>query len=403
MSITSSQLQKYRQDTPACAQILHFNNAGSSLTPLAVQQAVQAHLSLEYELGGYEAAAINADKSNAFYSAVARLLNAESAQIAFATSATDAYNRALSSIPFQAGDVILTTENDYVSNHIAFLQIAQRYEVNVKIAPESPLGGVDLAAITQLIRTQAPRLVAVTHMPTNSGLIQDITSIGNICQQEGILYLVDACQTAGQLPLDVKAIGCDFLTATFRKYLRGPRGTGFLYVSDKVLKSKLAPQFLDLHSAEWETTDRYVPQVDARRFELWERNHALVHGAVAAVNYALDIGLSSIAERSAALAQQLRTALAEIPGIIMNDQGENMGAIVTCYFPNQDPKAILKLLRNEKIHTSISWGSYAQYDFQRKKIPWVLRLSPHYYNTTEEIKKLTKKILKLFVDKTILF
>jgi len=395
MPISSAQLHLLRQDTPACLEVLHFNNAGASLTPLPVQQAVQEHLLLEYQMGGYEAAAINAEKSNAFYAAVAEMLHTQPRQIAFTTSATDAYNRALTSISFEPGDLILTTENDYASNQIAFLQIAKRFGANIQIAPESPAGGVDTQAMCQLIRDQVPRLVAVTHMPTSSGLIQDITTIGKACREVDTLYIVDACQTAGQLPLDVEAIGCDFLTATFRKFLRGPRGTGFLFVSERVLNSEMAPFYLDLHSAEWAEFNEYQPQADARRFELWERNHALVHGAAAAARYAQAIGLGAIAERSSMLAQQLRAILSEHAAIQVMDKGENLGAIVTCYLNNQEPLALLAQLRQEKIHTSISGITNAQYDFQRKNIPWVLRLSPHYYNTTEEIKNLTKKIFKI--------
>ncbi|MGH1435713.1 MAG: aminotransferase class V-fold PLP-dependent enzyme [Lewinella sp.] len=395
MSISTAQLHLLRQDTPACLDVIHFNNAGASLTALPVQQAVQEHLQLEYKLGGYEAAAIHAEKSQAFYPTVAELLNAQPHQIAFATSATDAYNRALTSIPFKPGDLILTTENDYVSNQIAFLQVAKRFGAKIQVAPESPAGGVDVEAMCQLIRDQVPRLVAVTHMPTSSGLIQDIYTIGKVCREVDTLYIVDACQTAGQLPLDVQAIGCDFLTATFRKFLRGPRGTGFLYASDRVLQHKTAPLYLDLHSADWPTADHYLPQADARRYELWERNHALVHGAVAAAQYALSVGLTAVAQRTTDLAKQLRLALADHTSIQVMDKGENLGAIVTCYLPNHDPKALLTQLRKKKIHTSISWGTYAHYDFNRKNIPWVLRLSPHYYNTTEEIKNLTKEIFKI--------
>lgn len=395
MSITTAQLHRLRQDTPACLEVLHFNNAGASLTPLPVQQAVQEHLLLEYQIGGYEAAAIHAEKSDAFYTAVAEILHAQPQQIAFTTSATDAYNRALTSIAFKPGDLILTTENDYASNQIAFLQISKRFGANIKVAPESPAGGVDTEAMCQLIRDQAPRLVAVTHMPTSSGLIQDITTIGKACREVDTLYIVDACQTAGQLPLDVAAIGCDFLTATFRKFLRGPRGAGFLFISERVLNSEMTPLYLDLHSAEWPAPNTYQPQPDARRFELWERNHALVHGAAAAARYAQAIGLSAIAERSSSLAQELRARLQEHADIEVMDQGENLGAIVTCYIAGQEPQALMTQLRQEKIHTSISGITNAQYDLHRKNIPWVLRLSPHYYNTTEEIEILTKKIFKI--------
>ena len=395
MTFSPQELVQFRADTPACQDVIHFNNAGSALPPLAVQKVVQDHLELEYRLGGYEAAALRAEKSLAFYPTVAQLLNAQAEEIAFASSATDAYNRALSSIPFTPNDLILTTENDYASNHLAFLQIAQRYQARVRLAPESEEGGVDVAAMQKLIHKLRPKLVAVTHMPTSNGLIQDIETIGRTCREAGALYLVDACQTAGQLPLDVSAIGCDFLAATSRKFLRGPRGCGFLFVAQRVLEQGLAPQYLDLHSAKWTATHQFTLQTDAKRFELWERNHANVQGMTTAIAYALEVGLERIAKYTAHLAEELRQRLREVPEVQVMDKGKQLGAIVTFYIPNQDPQALLEALRQIGIHSSISWLDYARHDLARKGIPWVLRWSPHYYNTIEEIDKATKEIFKI--------
>lgn len=197
------------------------------------------------------------------------------------------------------------------------------------------------------------------------------------------------------MPLNVQDIACDFLSATFRKFLRGPRGTGFLYVSDRALNEGLCPQYLDLHSANWTATDSYEPQADARRFEQWERNYALVHGATAAAIYAQQIGLKKIAQRSADLANRLREQLSTIPKVQVLDKGQQLGAIVTIYHPDTDPQQLMQRLRDRKIHTSINWRAYARYDFERKGVPWALRLSPHYYNTIEEINKLSKEIFKI--------
>lgn len=395
MVFSSDELAQFRTDTPSCKTLVHLNNAGAALQPLVVQQTVQEHLELEYRLGGYEAAALREEHSQRFYQSVARLLNTQAAHIAFTSSATDAYNRALSCIPFQAGDLILTTANDYASNQIAFLQIAQRYGVKIQIAPECKEGGVDVQQMQQLIHRLHPKLVAVTHMPTNSGLIQDVESIGQSCRAEDTLYLVDACQTAGQLPLDVQQIACDFLAATSRKFLRGPRGGGFLYVSERVLKTDWAPHYLDLHSASWTAAEAFVLQEDARRFETWERNHAIVQGTAAAVDYALQLGLDRIHAYTQALAAHAREELQQNTAIQLMDWGAQLGAIVTFHIPGQDPKKLLDQLREENIHSSISWGNYAHYDMGRKNVPWVLRWSPHYYNTIEEVEKATKKIFKI--------
>jgi selenocysteine lyase/cysteine desulfurase len=233
-------------------------------------------------------------------------------------------------------------------------------------------------------------------MPTHSGLIQDIETIGAWCRfNSDCWYLVDACQTAGQLPLHVNRIQCDFLSATFRKFLRGPRGAGFLYVSERVLEAGLEPRYLDLHSADWTSTDDYHPKADAHRFELWERNYALVRGATVAAAYARQAGLEEIARRTALLAAELRARLAEEQSIKLTDRGNRLGAIVGCYVDGQVPDVLLSKLRASGIHASITAQAYAPFPLRQEAVPWILRLSPHYYNTTEEIEYATKEIFKI--------
>lgn len=271
-------LTALRADTPGVQRVIHFNNAGASLMPRSVVEAITAHIALEAEIGGYEAAEVRKAAIQDFYTATADLLNTTADRIAATGNATDAYARALSSIPFQRDDVILTTTNDYVSNQIAFLSLQQRFGVKIVRAANDPATGVSVEDMADKIKALRPRLVAVTHVPTNSGLIQPVDAIGQLCRENDVLYLVDACQSVGQLPVDVQTIQCDFLTATCRKFLRGPRGMGFLYVSDKVLAMGLAPLFVDLNGASWESADTYRLEPTAKRFEIWEIPRALAMG-----------------------------------------------------------------------------------------------------------------------------
>ncbi|MFI7111675.1 aminotransferase class V-fold PLP-dependent enzyme [Nonomuraea sp. NPDC050227] len=238
-----------RADTPGAEEVVHFNNAGCGLLPAPVLAAMVDHLRLEAHLGGYEAAAARAAQVADFYAETAALINCAPRNVAFAGSATHAFSTALSAIPFAAGDVVLTTRNDFISNQIAFLSLARRFGIRVVHAPDLPEGGVDVAAMAALMRRHRPRLVAATHIPTNSGLVQPVAEIGRHCRELDLLYLVDACQSVGQYPVDVEEIGCDLLTATCRKFLRGPRGSGFLYVADRVLDAGYEPLFIDMHGA----------------------------------------------------------------------------------------------------------------------------------------------------------
>ncbi len=390
ISSSMTSLEQLRADTPGCEYRNHLNNAGASLQPTPVLAAVRRHLELESQIGGYEAADAMTSEIAGFYTSVARLLHAQPRNIAFAVSATDAYARALSSIPWRAGDVILTTENDYSSNQIAFLSLQKRLGVRLLRARDLPSGGVDLEDFERLMRQERPVLAAVTHVPTNSGLVQPIEAIGKICREQNIWYLVDACQSAGQLDLNVERIGCDFLTATMRKYLRGPRGAGFLFASDRVLDAGLELLLPDMRSADWTGADEYQTASTARRFEYWETSIALLLGSKAAVDYALEVGLDFAETRINQLAGLTRQLLSELPGIVVLDKGEHLCGIVTTYAKHWESKALMEKLHAANINCRISPRVAAQIDFSRKGVEWALRVSPHYYNTEEEIGQFVK-------------
>jgi selenocysteine lyase/cysteine desulfurase len=384
-----------RADTPGCQHVVHFNNAGCGLLAAPVLAAMLDHLNLEATIGGYEAAARRAGEVREFYTEVAALINGGPDNIAFAGSATHAFSTALSSIPFEAGDVILTTRNDFISNQIAFLSLRKRYGVQIVHAPDAPDGGVDVTAMAALMRAQRPRLVAATHIPTNSGLVQPVAEIGRHCRELDLLYLVDACQSVGQYPIDVAEIGCDLLTATCRKFLRGPRGSGFLFVSDRVLQAGYEPLFIDMHGARWIEPGRYQPADSAARFEEWEFPYATVLGCAAAACYARQVGLEAIARRSPMLAAQLRSRLDTIPGVRVLDRGPQLGAIVTLAIEGWQAKPFKAAMDARGINSALSFREFALFDFGDKDVDWCLRLSPHYYNTEEEVEQVAAAVADL--------
>jgi selenocysteine lyase/cysteine desulfurase len=381
----SLDLELLRADTPGCERRIHFNNAGSALPPGPVVEAMVAHLRLEAEMGGYEASDLCAEAVEDFYAATAELLGCRPENVAFATNATDAFSRALSAIPFERGDAILTTRDDYVSNQIAFFSLRKRFGVDVVHAPSLPEGGVDVEAMASLMRSRRPRVVVATHIPTNSGLVQPVAEIGRNCRELDLLYVVDACQSAGQYRLDVEEIGCDFLSATGRKFLRGPRGTGFLFVSDRALGAGYEPLFVDMRGARWVAPDRYEPVATAARFEDWEFPYAALLGLAAATRYALEVGIDAVAERSPALGARLRDGLAAIDGVRVLDRGRERCAIVTFELAGWEADALKEALAERRINSSISELESARLDFAEKGVEACIRLSPHYYNTEAEV------------------
>jgi selenocysteine lyase/cysteine desulfurase len=376
---------RWRADTPGCWRLVHLNNAGAALVPRVVRDAVSAHLKLEEELGGYEAAESQAAAIRASYQAVAAVLGAETRNIAVLQNSTLAFAQALSAFDLGPGDIVLTSRADYASNQIMYLSLGRRRGVEVLRAPDAPEGGIDPQAVQELIARRRPTLVALTWVPTNSGLVQPVEAVGDICRAADVPYLVDACQAVGQIPIDVGQVHCDFLAATARKFLRGPRGIGFLFVSDRMLQRAAHPLLIDMHGATWTQSDEFVLTPDARRFEFWEFPHALVLGLGAAARYAAQVGFEVARDRSRELAGYVRDRLAALPGVRVLDRGPELCAIATAAIEGRNAAEVKLALRARRINTSSPEREDAVIDMDEKGATSALRISPHYYNTKEEI------------------
>jgi cysteine desulfurase/selenocysteine lyase len=378
-------IERARRETPGCETVLHFNNAGSSLMPVSVLDAQIEHLRLEAQVGGYEAAAAAGDKVERVYDAAAALIGASRDEIAVIENATRAWDMAFYSIPFKPGDRILTAKAEYASNYIAYLQVAKRHGVSVEVVPNDEHGQLSIEQLQAMIDDRV-RLIAITHIPTNGGLVNPAEEIGAVARQAGALYLIDACQSVGQLPVDVEAIGCDMLSTTGRKYLRGPRGSGFLYVRRSIL-DQLEPVMLDLHAARWTSRDEYTVRDDARRFENWETNYAAKIGLGVALDYALDWGMVAIWERIQSLATALRSGLTAIPGVTVRDLGEVKGGIVTFTIDDRDLEAVKDALAEQAINVTVSRTPSTRMDMEDRGLQQVVRASVHYYNSEGEVER----------------
>jgi len=385
-------VKQWRDDTPGCANQIHFNNASAGLMPRTVLDAMVAHLHREANFGGYESADDAQEDIARAYGDVARLLQAQPRNIAVVENSTVAFFQALSAFDFKRGDVIVTTRNDYVSNQLAYLSLAQRYGVELRRAADLATGGADPQSVKELLRDSRVRLLAVTWVPTNSGLMQPVEALGEVAEAAGVPYLVDACQAVGELPVDVARLRCDFLSGTARKFLRGPRGIGFLYVSDRALKRGDFPLYVDMRGADWVSADRFAPAPDARRFENWEFAYSLVLGLGEAARYALQVGVERGGKRARELAGILRSKLSGLSGIRVLDRGRELAAIVTLQVPGWDATELSKLLRTRGINSTASLRAYAVIDMDEKGAASALRLSPHYYNTEEEIDRVVEQL-----------
>lgn len=380
---TGLDVARLRAETPGCAKVLHLNNAGASLMPQPVLDAQLDHLRLEAEIGGYEAAEQQAGAIAATYHSIAALIGARPDEIALVENATVAWDLAFHSFAFEPGDRILTAEAEYVSNYIAYLRAAEFCGVSVEPVPSDASGQLDVKALEKMIDKRV-KLISVTHVPTNGGLVNPAAEIGKVARAAGIPFLLDACQSVGQMKIDVEEVGCDILSAAGRKYLRGPRGSGFLYVRRSLL-GQLEPPFLDMRAADWTARDRYVMRPDARRFENWEFNYAAVLGLGAAVDYASALGLEAIETRVGWLARRLRSILRDDMKLPVYDLGEKRCGIVTFSLPDRGAEEVRRSLRAKNINVATSTPSSTRIDAEKRRLPDVIRASVHYYNTEDEL------------------
>ena len=388
-------LGSIRAQTRACGHFIHFNNAGASLPPAPVADSLHAYLRDEEMLGGYETQAAHRDELEHFYVAAAHLLNCSPGEIAFVENATRAWDMGFYSFDFQPGDRILCSYAEYGSSVIACLQQSRRTGVNIEFVPNDRNGQLDTVALERMLDDRV-RLISVCHVPTGGGLVNPAAAVGRIARAHGIPYLLDACQSIGQMPLDVEELGCDLLSGTGRKYLRGPRGTGLLYVRRSLL-GRLEPPLLDQHAAELIEPNRYRLRDDARRFENWEQNFAGKRALAVAIDYALAIGLDRIRDRIFKLASQLRKALAAIPGVTVTDQGVERCGIVTFHVDGLRAEQVKSGLAKRGIHVSAPAGSGSLVDYRTRGISDTVRASLHYYNSEQEIATFIE-VLEQLVD-----
>jgi cysteine desulfurase/selenocysteine lyase len=384
---TTIDIDRVRLDTPGAGRWAHFNNAGASLPPAPVTDTVIEHLRLESELGGYEAAAAAADRLEAVYDDAAELLGADRGEIALQENATRAFNAVLYALPLGSGDRLLTGRAEYTSNYMAYLHLAHTRGVRIEVIPDDETGQIDVAALAD--RAEGAALISLTHVPTSGGLVNPAAEVGGVARDAGVPYLLDACQSVGQMPTRVAELGCDFLSTTGRKFLRGPRGTGVLYVRDEWAE-RLHPAMVDLGGADWTALESYTLKPGARRFETWEAAHAQRLGLGRAIRYALDLGLDAIWARVSALAERLRTGLAEVDGVTLHDLGATRCGIVS--FGAPAPEALKAELAGDGFHVELSHLADTRLDLERRGLTTFLRASAHYYNTEDEVDGLVAAI-----------
>ncbi len=380
-----------RDATPGCAQRVHLNNAGAALCSRATLDTVIDHIELEGRIGGYEAAALRAPQLDATRRAVAALLGASVDEVALTGSDTASWTKAFWGLVMTGGlrtrRRIVVDRSVYNSHHLAVLQAVRHLGVTVDVVAPGDDGPIDLVALSSMLGPDVG-LVTITHVPTHSGVVAPVREVGELARAAGVPYFLDACQSVGQLAVDVGEIGCDVATLTGRKWLRGPRGTGALFVREGFLDG-LDPPGVDASSAQWSPHgDEYVLADDATRFEEFETSVAARLGLGTAVDELLALGIEQVQSRIATLAEHLRSSIDAAPALHGEDPvGERCG-IVTFSVAGRDADEVAAQLSSSGINVSVSRAANSRLDFDARGLDTVVRAAPHVYNTVDELERL---------------
>jgi selenocysteine lyase/cysteine desulfurase/glycine/D-amino acid oxidase-like deaminating enzyme len=380
-----------RRATPGTAFAHHLNSAGAALPSTSVLGAVVDHLRLEARTGGYEAAAAERERIDGVYAQAAALLGAEPGDIAQVESATVAWQRVVDALRLGPGDRVLAARSSYVSSALHLLELARSRGIEIEILPVDETGATDLDALEVALRRPAA-LVTVSHVPTSSGLVEPVAAIGALARAAGVTYLLDATQSVGQLPVDVREIGCDALFTTGRKFLRAPRGTGLLYVGPG-LRRTLRPLTPDVRGAVWESEREYELRPTALRFETWEASHALRLGLGVALAECRALTIEAVHAHLDGLGRHLRERLAEVPGVTVTDPPAAGGGIVTFARDGEAPGDTQRGLQVRGLHVVSVPASHGQWDLGHRGLPSVVRASLHVYNGTDDVDALVEAMI----------
>jgi cysteine desulfurase / selenocysteine lyase len=384
-----AEIQAFRAETTGTTEHIHLNNAGASLPPDIVVNTMVDFLREEALHGGYETEAKYRARLDHTHALIAQLIHAHADEIALVENASAAWDIAFNGLDFQPGDEVITSEMEYISNVLGLLNAQKLYGIVIKMIPNDAEGNFSIEALEAAISTRTS-LIAMTHVPSTAGNVLPAAAIGKVASKHHIVYLLDACQSVGQMPVDVQVIGCDMLAVTGRKYLRGPRGSGFLYVRRQML-NKLKLLFFDGRTVSSVNQQGFVVREDSRRFEWYEKNPAVVLGLQKAVEYALNIGVERIWQRVQHLAFLLRQRLQEL-GIVVYDQGDELCGIVTFSIPGVPAAEVKTKLGAKNINVHIGLAQSTLYYMNRKGLDGVVRASVHYYNTEEEIEMVCQEL-----------
>lgn len=393
--LTDRDIEDLRRDTPGTQTVVHFNHSGASLMPRQVTEAIAAQLAQEARLGPHEAAVPVADRLEKMRDDAAHLLDADASEIAIMGSGSSGWGLAFASLPpFVPGDRILVGRQEWGSNLATMQLTAAGSGARIETIPCNADGSVDVAALDRMVDARV-RLISLTWLPANGGLVNDAAAVGKVANRHAIPYFVDAGQALGQIPASVRDIGCDVLKGAARKFLRGPRGTALLYIRRSMLP-RMRQSHFDVLSAPLSDGHPIVRQ-DTRRYESAESSVALWLGLGEALALARSIGVDAIRARIEPMAIELRRRLGRVPGVELCDLGDGpRSGLVSFNIRGMNEQVVRARLTAESgINVGANGVPYTPLDMSARGLSGIVRASVGYLNTEQEMDILTAAVATL--------
>ena len=375
---------------------INFNNAGSSKPFNVVNKEIKSFLEIEKNYGGYYAVFKYKKKINTFYNNLSKLINCKKKEISFLTSTTLAWNLFFNSLKIDQNQNILIFENEYGSNLIYY----KNKRHNIKIVNIKKNGKVCFEDLKKKINKNT-KVVSLCHVASQCGNRIEVEKIFNYIKQlfPQIICVLDACQSIGQIEVDVKKINCDVLVGSGRKYLRGPRGTGFIYINDKI-REKINPMILDMKNAE--IIGDKIKINKSNIFENFEFSPSLQLGFSKAIERVNNYGIKKIEQNIICKSKYFRNKLENFHQITFFENIDTLTGINTLKIKGIDSLQIYTYLLSKKILCSVTKSSSSLLYFQKLKVKDLLRISFHQYNSYDDIKYLVKCLIDLIKKKGII-
>jgi cysteine desulfurase / selenocysteine lyase len=395
---TNLDVAALRAETPGCHDLAFLNSAGSSLPTRRTLDAVSAHLELEGKIGGYAAADAATDTIRSASQGLARLIGGRAHEVALAVSDSDAWVRAIWGWMLgrnvSSSQVVLADRLSYHSHHAALVQLAELFGFELRTIASLDDGTVDLTAMSTQLADDRIALVSVTAIGTHSGNVNPMLGIGRLVSARGVPLFVDGCQALGHLEVDVRKWGCSVFTGTGRKWLRAPRGTGMLWVAEELV-DRFAPPGIDGVSTSWTSTAGFTMAKGMQRFESFEGPIAARVGLASAVDDALALNRHDVAAHIAITADQFRADLACNPRVTVHDTAAHRSGIVTFSVSGATPSSVVAAAAERGVSINVSTATWAALDMDAKGLSQVVRVSPHIFNTANELERVIDAVDEL--------